>query len=362
MGVINYKCPNCSAGLTYDGKTKKMVCAFCGSSFDPEEIEKTGERGEEREDTSPHWEGFEAHEWDDASGIRVWHCPSCGAEIFAEETEGARKCPYCDNPMVMPEQFAGMYRPEGVIPFKKTRQEALEALKSHYLGKPLLPKVFKDRNHLEEITPLYVPFWLFDLKASGRYRYEGINTRVYTQGDTQCTESSFFNILRSGTMDFSGIPVDGSQKIDDTMMEAIEPYNYAEMEPFDIRYLSGYGANRYDVEPDELTDRVYERIQSSMDHAVRETVIGYEQVIPTDRQVRIAKKGPVHYCLLPVWFLNTRWNGKTYSFAMNGQTGKFIGDLPVGRELMVSYWFRWHIPLTLVGAGCMIALRLMGVI
>lgn len=364
MAVLNYKCPNCSAGLTFDGKTQKMVCEFCGSSFSVEEVEKSAPQAAEEEAETPHWEDFQPEEWTsgDRPGIWVWNCPSCGAEIIAEETEGARKCPYCDNPMVKPEQFSGMYQPDYVIPFKKTKKEAVEALKKHYLGKPLLPKVFKDQNHLEEIQAVYVPFWLFDLEAAGRFRYEGTRTRVYTRGDYRYTETSFFNILRSGTMDFAKIPVDGSRKIDDTMMEAIEPYDYGELKEFHISYLSGYLANKYDVEPDALTGRVHERIEQSMARSMRKTVFGYGQVLPLNQQVRIARKGRVSYCLLPVWFLNTRWNGKTYSFAMNGQTGRLIGDLPVGRDLVIQYWLRWHIPLTLAVTAGMAALRLLGVI
>ena len=81
--------------------------------------------------------------------MAVWSCPSCGAEVLADKTTGATVCPYCDNPMIMPEQFADTYRPDYVIPFKKSKKEAIEALKKHYEKKPLLPSVFKNENHIE---------------------------------------------------------------------------------------------------------------------------------------------------------------------------------------------------------------------
>lgn len=365
MEVLNYQCPNCSAGLTFDSRTQKMVCEYCGSSFSMEELEAWKEEGtQEEEDSTQHWEEFTPQDWQDEElqGMKVWNCPSCGAEIIAEETRGAMKCPYCDNPMVLPEQFSGMYLPDYVIPFQKSKKEAVEALKKHYMGKPLLPKVFQDQNHMEEVKAVYVPFWLFDLEAGGSFRYEGTRTHVYEDSRYRYTATSYYDIYRAGRMKFRKIPVDGSHKIDDTMMEAIEPYDYTELKPFQISYLSGYFADKYDVEPDDLTGRVHERMEKSVRCCFADTVYGYEMVIPRRERVQIAQKGEVRYALFPVWFLNTKWNGKTYSFVMNGQTGKLVGDLPVGKDLVKKYWIRHHIPLTLLGAALLLAGRLMGVI
>lgn len=365
MSVVNYQCPNCTAGLAFDSKTQKMSCEFCGSTFTVEELERMKEQEirESKEETSGHWEGFEPEQWQsgDMTGMKVWNCPSCGAEMIAEETAGAMKCPYCDNPMVIPEQFDGMYCPDYIIPFKKSKKDALEALKKHYLNKPLLPKVFKDENHLEEVKGMYVPFWLFDVKASGRFTYEGIHTRVYEDSKYRYTENRIFNVTRKGRMEFEKIPVDGSRKIDDTMMESIEPFAYKDLEPFQISYLSGYLADKYDVEPDELNDRVHIRMKSSMKETFRETVRGYDEVVPKYADIRIAEKGDVKYGLFPVWFLNTKWNGRQYTFIMNGQTGRMTGDLPVAKDLLVQYWLKRHIPLTLLMTAGAVVLRLLGV-
>lgn len=249
-----------------------------------------------------------------------------------------------------------------MIPFKKSKKDALDALKKHYLKKPLLPSVFKDENHLEEIKAVYVPFWMYDLESSGRFQYQGTRVRFWETEKYECTETSFYHIVRKGSMKFCRIPVDGSEKIDDTMMEAIEPYDYQELEPFQLSYLSGYMADRYDREPDELTDRVHARMEESMRRAVRNTVIGYDTVIPVQEDIRITGKGQVKYALLPVWFLNTKWNGKTYSFAMNGQTGKIIGDLPVGKDLLIRYWMKYHIFSAAVIFVLFVILMLAGVI
>ena len=292
MEILNYKCPNCSAGLEFNSKTQKMACEYCGNSYTVEELEELEEQKEEplkEEDSRGHWEEFDPEAWNpDGGEISVWSCPSCGAELVAEKTAGALVCPYCMNPMIMPEQFQDIYRPDYVIPFKKSKKDALDALKKHYLKKPLLPSVFKDENHLEEIKAVYVPFWMYDLESSGRFQYQGTRVRFWETEKYECTETSFYHIVRKGSMKFCRIPVDGSEKIDDTMMEAIEPYDYQELEPFQLSYLSGYMADRYDREPDELTDRVHARMEESMRRAVRNTVIGDNTVILVQEDIMIA--------------------------------------------------------------------------
>ena len=364
MEVLNYKCPNCSAGLKFDSSTQKMTCEYCGSSYTVEELEELVQTADplEKEDTKEHWEGFDPGVSGAEENMAVWNCPSCGAQLITEKTAGAAVCPYCSGPMVMPEQFEGVYRPDFVIPFSKSKKDALEALKQHYLGKPLLPGVFKKENHLEEIKAVYVPFWLFDLDAAGRLCFRGTRTRFWEDRNYQYTETSHFYIVRQGKMSFSRIPADGSEKISDAMMESIEPYDYRDLQPFRLSYLSGYMADKYDMEPDDLTSRVEERMKESMDRSFRETLFGYETLIPVREDIHMTKKGRVAYALLPVWFLNTKWQGKTYSFVMNGQTGRFCGDLPTGRDMVLRYWMKIHIPMTAGFAVLFLILRMTGVI
>ena len=362
--TLNYKCPNCSAGLAFDSKSQKMKCEYCGKTYSLDELDKIEEQAEDvKEVKGDHWEGFEPEQWqsDEKANMAVWSCPSCGAEILAEKTTGATVCPYCDNPMIMPEQFKDSYRPDYIISFRKSKKEAVEALKKHYEGKPLLPKIFKEQNHLEEIKAVYVPFWLFDLDTAGRFRYEATRTRIWDDEDYTYTETKFYHVVRSGKMKFEKIPVDGSRTIDDTTMEAIEPYDYKDLTEFDFSYLSGYLADKYDQEPDDLTERVYERMEKSVKDSFEKTVYGYATVVPRQEKITVTGKGKVKYALFPVWFLNTKWNGKNYSFAMNGQTGHLIGDLPVAGNLAVKYWFRHHIPLTVLAVAAVTLLRLLGV-
>ena len=275
-------------------------------------------------DTSGMEQGWGA----DAEGMTSYTCPSCGAELICDATTAATSCPYCGNPSIVPGQFSGMLKPDYVIPFKLSKEDAIKALKAHYNGKPFLPKAFKSKNHIEEIKGVYVPFWLFDGKAEGNITYEATRTRVYRSGDYEVTETDHFHVYRAGSLSFERIPVDAASKMPDDHMDSIEPFDYSELKPFSTAYLPGFLADKYDVSVEDSQERADRRCRETLENSLRDTVHGYTSCVPITKNIHL-KRGKVHYALLPVWMLNTKWDGKDFLFAMNGQTGRLVGDLPI---------------------------------
>lgn len=295
------------------------------------------------------WESTAGNEWEsgETDGLRTYVCKSCGGEIVGDETTGATSCPFCGNPVVMMGQFSGALKPDYVIPFKLDKKAAKEALKKHYQGKRLLPKVFKDANHIDEIKGIYVPFWLFDADANADIRYKATRTSHWSDSDYNYTKTDYYSIWRSGSLGFSGVPVDGSSKIENDLMESIEPFDFSQAVDFQTAYLAGYLADKYDVDAEQSIARANERIKTSTEQAFQSTVQGYATVIPEYSGVRLSNTN-AKYALYPVWILNTSWNGKKYTFAMNGQTGKLVGDLPLDKSALM----KWRIALTgIVGAA-----------
>lgn len=345
--ISNYQCPSCTGPLRFDGKTGRLQCDYCGSSFSVQEIEALYEEKDEAaaqafqtaEDTvsaEGEWSGTESN-WAKEQGLRAYNCPSCGAELICDETTAATSCPYCGNPSIVPGQLSDMLKPDYVIPFKLSKEEAKAALKNYYRGKKLLPKAFSDQNHIEEIKGVYVPFWLFDGAADTQMQFQGTRVASMQQGDAMVTTTDYFRVLRAGTVRFEKIPVDASSKMPDVHMDAIEPYDYSELKPFSNAYLPGFLADKYDVEPEACYARADERAENTAVDLISQTVSGYSSLVPQGRQIHI-RRGKVSYALLPVWMLSTRWNGQSYLFAMNGQTGKLIGDLPVSTGRAFA-WF-----------------------
>lgn len=337
--VTNYKCPACTGPLHYDGTLGKLKCDYCESIYDPAEIEKLyaeeNEKAEAAAKTEMDADGWDlgnvGSQWDEdeIGDMRVYHCPSCGAELICEATTAATSCPYCGNPTVVPGQFSGILKPDYVIPFKTDKNAAIAALKNHYKGKILLPKAFASQNHLEEIKGIYVPFWLFDGAVDADITFHCTRSHTHTRGDERITITEHYLVRRAGDMAFSRIPVDASRKMPDEYMDSLEPFNYDEMKEFSKAYLPGFLADKYDVSVEESADRADQRVyNSAVEMLCRDAGAAYQTCTPTSRNMHLTR-GEVKYALLPVWVLHTKWNGQDFLFTMNGQTGKLIGDLPV---------------------------------
>ena len=241
----------------------------------------------------------------------------------------------------------GDLKPELVIPFKLDKKAAKEALNKHVQGKRLLPKVFKDQNHIDEIKGIYVPFWLFDVTVDANLQYSAQNIRTWNDSKYNYKEISYYSVLREGQLNFTHLPVDGSKKIDDILMESIEPFDFSEAVDFQTAYLAGYLADRYDVNPEESIPNVEQRAKSSTLGIFKNTVDGYTIVNLESSSMHI-QNSTATYVLYPVWFLNTRWNKKRYIFAMNGQTGKFVGDLPLDKQAYKKYFIIFSIIAAIV--------------
>ncbi|MBO5253664.1 MAG: hypothetical protein J6C51_06960 [Clostridia bacterium] len=348
-----FKCPCCDGAIEFDSGSQKMVCPYCGTEFEIEALEAYGEELNSQPEENMDWNTAAGGEWQDGEtdGFRVYTCNSCGGEIVADETTGASECPFCGNPVIMTGQFAGALRPDLVIPFKVDKKAAIAALEAHYKGKVLLPKVFKDQNHIKEVKGLYVPVWLFDTDADAYVRYKASRTRSWSDSQYRYTETSHFAVTRAGGIGFENVPVDGSTKMDDTLMESVEPFDVSEAVDFRTAYLSGYLADKYDVDAEASIGRANERIKRSTEDAFASTVQGYTSVVPVTSTVNL-HNGRARYALYPVWILNTVWNGQKFTFGVNGQTGKTVGNLPMDKG---AFW-KWLLGVT--GAATAVAFGL----
>ena len=334
MGELQeYKCPCCGGGIRFDSKAQKLKCPYCDTEFEIETLQQYDTTLKEEKQDDMRWDKAEGSIWQEGEeqGFNTYHCESCGGEIVADENTAASVCPFCGNPVVMTGKLSGALRPDLIIPFKLDKQAAKSGLMKHLEGKKLLPKIFKDQNHIDEIRGIYVPFWLFDTEADANILYRGTRTRFWSDSRYDYTETSFYLINRAGSIGFEKVPVDGDSKIPDDLMESIEPFEISEAVAFQPAYLAGYLADRYDADSEKSTPRANERVKKSVECAFEETVTGYTTVAAENSSVQL-HGGSVRYALLPVWILNTTWEGKKYLFAMNGQTGKFVGDLPADKN------------------------------
>ena len=325
--LTEQKCPHCGGAVEFNIGAQTLKCPYCDTEFDIAAMQQAEEFAANAVEQI-NWNS-QGSQWDagETDGMSVYACKSCGGEIVADATTGATSCPYCGNQVVMQGQFSGALKPDLVIPFKLDKKAAKEALKKHFTGKKFVPKAFLAENKLDEVKGVYVPHWLFSCDAVVNATYQAEKYKHWSDSKNEYTETTAYNVYRSGSIGFDNVPVDGSTKMPDDLMESIEPFNINEAVPFNTAYLAGYLADKYDVDVDQSMNRANQRIQASALNAFEDTVDGYDSVSPIQAAMQVAN-GSYKYALYPVWILNVKWNGKNHTFAMNGQTGKFVGNIP----------------------------------
>lgn len=335
MSTINYKCPSCGAGIGFDIETQKWACRFCGSVYDHLD-EQTDYNQSEKQET-----------FDDAV---KFSCSSCGGEIITDAQTAATFCVYCHNPTLISERVTGEYRPSKVIPFALPKEDVIKSLRSYCRKRPLLPRDFRQYAEKGEVSGLYVPFWLFDAELVCHMDAEGKTVTTWTDTRYVYTKTDTYAVRREADIAFARVPADGSARMDDTLMEQLEPYDYKKLSDFDPAYLSGHFAEAYDVDAEKSVGRAQSRMKTASEQLVRNTIDGYNTVQVQNFSTRpLAQKHL--YAMLPVWTLMARYKNKSYTYACNGQTGKIAGKLPVS-------WTRVFALLGIIGFAASLLLFL----
>ncbi len=310
------RCPDCGAPLRFDAETGTLRCEHCGAALDPET-----QSGRLAPDGAAARGGTD--------GLAAFECSSCGAQMLASGVTAALHCPWCGSNTVVPAQFSGELRPDWIIPFQTTRSQALEAYRAYYRGsifkRFMQPRAFRRCNEVEELQGVYVPFRLYDGAATVDAVYDTYD--VEKRGIFTETRAVYREEIRAA-LHFEKVPADASRRMDDDLMDSIEPYDLTAMKPFSLSYLPGLLAERWDVCAREDEKRAVERVKkTAAARAARE--IRHETLAETrNTQVKLRTER-AQYALLPVWLLTARWKGGKRTFAMNGQTGRFTGELPM---------------------------------
>ena len=353
--VLEFKCPSCQGALQFDSSAQEMKCRFCNSEFNVEEIKKYNEALNSQDEDETEWEQSQ-NVFGENEEADIYICNSCGGEIITDKTTAATHCPFCENPVVFSRKVSGGLKPDYVIPFKLDKDVAKRNLLEHFKGKRLLPKTFKNENRIDEIKGIYVPFWLFDTGVDADIRFRGTRVHHWSDGDYDYDVIDHYAIIRKGKIAFERVPVDGSSKMPDDLMESLEPFDHRDAVSFETAYLAGYFADKYDVDSDSSIERANQRIKHSTESEFRKTVHGFGGVYVEHSSLRHFN-GKVRYALYPVWLLNTTYKGEKFTFAMNGQTGKFVGDLPMDKG---AFWKWFGIIAGSVTAGVFGVLYLLG--
>lgn len=321
--VKQYKCPYCVAELKYSADKHLFVCEYCLSEFSENDLKKFNKDDETNEtENKKQAEEFE-------NGTNLYSCPSCGAEIISDTNTAATFCYYCHNPVILKGSVSGKYRPSKVLPFEFGRDKAVEIFNNWAKKKWFIPKEFLSDKQMEKVTGLYVPFWITDSETTAHMDAVGKKIRTWSSGDYRYTETSEFNVVRDAKIRYKGLPADGSKKIEDSLMEAIEPFDYTKTKDFSMAYLSGFFADKYDVDKTQVFPNIKSRIEKGNKDFLMNTV-HYDSLSGVVNNTHIDKIN-WEYMMLPVWFMTYQYKGEMYEYAINGQSGKISGRLPLSK-------------------------------
>ncbi|MDR1642167.1 MAG: hypothetical protein LBT59_20955 [Clostridiales bacterium] len=361
------KCSNCGGKLIFDVSSQRLRCGYCGNSYKIESagIKKPGIEIESFEigskpfvaaaapEAAPKkgitWEVYETTK-NRLEGIVAYSCPSCHGQILAERSTAVEKCPFCGDKKLLENSTDLSYSPDKMIPFRFELNEAKSILLKYYRSKPFLPSVFKRKSVINGLKGIYVPFWLYDCEADAILKYKAYNQKVWTKSGFKFTQSDVHHMYKGGVASFNKIPADGSTLFNDIFMEALEPFDYSELVDYDPLYFTGYMAYRCDCREPDCKPHIEYRIFNAFDERFKPGITGFEHVSTVGKNIEI-KKVKVTYALLPVWILSAKYKKRRYSFVLNGQTGKFVGELPVSSAKFALYVLLVFAVLSLVLYG-----------
>ncbi len=369
MSDVQLKCPSCGAPINFDVPSGKMKCSFCGASFTVEEVNQfngisqanaeldaahaqqagtsgaaggagTAANPETQISTTPAegqpgWVEPPPTYLDEATGQQMaqFQCNSCGGEIIGSPDMVSARCPWCNNNFVATGQLTSTRVPDRMIPFAMTKEQALEAFKANMKGLKLIPREFKQAS-VDDIQGVYVPYWLYDATVAGEGTFSCEKLRTWTDSEYEYTEHQEYQVYRSANVAFLDVPVAGTTKVTDKLTESIEPFDYTKSVAFSPAYLTGFMTNKYDVEAQDANPRALERMKESTETVLRNSISGYNSVSTVSTSIQPAF-GELEYVFLPMWLMNVKFQHKNYNYAMNGQTGKFVGTFPVSER---KYW------------------------
>ncbi len=353
MAVVTYKCPNCDGGLVFEPGSQKFTCDYCGSSFTEEEVraldparQSAQAAGEAREAPDRDRSGQQQEAEPQAV---LYSCPSCGAQVVTDDTTAATFCYFCHNPVVLEARLQGEFAPDQVIPFAVDREKAVQSFLDWVGKKKFVPRAFFSQDQIEKLTGVYFPYWMADLDVRGSLNTTGTKVRVWRAGNYEYTETSRFQLVRDGSFRFPELTRNAlNSKYNRQLVDGVLPFRTGELRDFQMSFLSGFQAEQRNMERGDVEQDVCEEARDYTRKLLQDTAAGYTLVDTSSLQAEVSASD-WRYVLLPVWVLTYKGTGgKTYYYAMNGQTGKVCGQLPVDGKRLGALFAGVTVPLFLL--------------
>lgn len=349
MATVNYKCPNCGAPLKFNPDKQMFSCEFCMSDFTEQSVqqmyaereaktdqaEKAEQKANEQAKEQPKADPSSQKAQDEQAV--VYTCPSCGAEVVTTASTAATTCFYCQNPVVLGGRLSGEFAVDRVIPFSLSKENAIKKFMEMCKKKKFLPKDFASEKQFEKLTGVYFPYWYVDEQKQANITAKGKKIRTWTSGNTRYTETSIFRLKRSGNLVIKNVFERALKSEDREMLQGVHPFDLSGAKPFAMSYLSGFQAEKRDIDKQDINQLMQKRIKEYCQQLLKDTMSDYTDIV-TENYNDETDLEAWNYTLLPVWVVTYKYKDKIYPFAINGQTGKTYGELPVSKGKLALFF------------------------
>ena len=322
-----FECKNCGAELKWSPTAGALECEYCGEQYQPSDFEDATTNADNA-DVSQHIVDKTYATTSTTEDEIIYKCDECGAEIVALQTTMATECPYCGRPISLTHAHKGNFRPELVLPFKITKETAINKVKQFISRAYFAPKEFKQAKISEQLKGLFVPFYLHNFHVALDETYECDDQSHSRRGDDRITTHKIYNVRVQSDTQFDKVPVDGSTVIDDKIMNVLEPFNFDNLQDYNPAYMAGYYADQPDETVESTRERAFSRGTTVMREQVHELLKKYASRERKQNNIKISDHS-AQYAMLPIWRLNVSYKNEVYQFDVNGQTGEVSGKVPL---------------------------------
>ena len=312
-------CRNCGGQLVFDPTKQKLVCEHCGGEFAPEEYDLASKEPYSDKQAESANEIYGTHS-EELMDCYVYTCSSCGGEIIINGSEASTKCIYCGNSAVVFSRISKHKRPKYILPFKITKEEAVDSVRKTFKKGIFIPGAVKNFK-ADNVRGIYIPYWIVDLSHKGNVIVSGKNRRE------KKVQSCYYG--RTGSMRLTNVPLDASKLLSDESSARLEPYDLKEVVPFDEDYLLGFYSNASDITYGDLRSAASKRARDCFNEAAIESVqVGHSKKIFKEDHVTSIEYPSMTYVMLPAWFITYDYKGQHNTILVNGQTGKIVCGVP----------------------------------
>ncbi len=346
---LHFPCAACGADLRFAPGQTRMRCDHCGTE---QEIPAApGGKALAFGEHDLHRALRDALPPGAMEEVRTTRCPSCGALVEFGGAEHATECPFCATPVVTGTGTNRQIKPQAVLPFALDERTARQAMVSWLGGLWFAPNgLVEYARKGRALSGLYVPYWTFD--AATRSAYSGargdhyyVTETVVVDGKRQSRQvrKTRWSAARGWVARvFDDVLVLASQSLPRRYTDALAPWDLGGLQPYRADYLAGFTAEGYTVGLEEGWARARQAMAGVIAGDVRRDIGGDEQRV--DRIDTEYSAETFKHVLLPIWMAAYKYNGKSYRFVVNGQTGKVQGERP---------WSAWKIAFALLAAAAL---------